>query len=122
MTRNPQFQVFDNPDAFLTCDKDPAEALCDPDRGTRGPMDNRPPSLDRCNPACANVARTDTHIADARAEIARLHAEADDPLTATPLAQRLRQRAQVLEALVEGHEKTRITGSGRRSRGQPDRA
>ena len=122
LTRDPQFQVFDNPDAFLTCNKDPAKALCDPDRGTRDPTDNRPPSLDRCNPACANVARTGNHIADARAEIARLRAEASDPLTAIPLAERLRQRVRVLEAMVEGHKKTRIADGGRRGREQPDRA
>jgi hypothetical protein len=122
LTRDPEFQVFDNPDAFLTCNKDPSKALCDPDRASRGPKDNRPPSLDRCNPACANVARTDQHIAQARAEIARLRAEAEDPLTSIPLAERLRQRVRILEAVVEGHEKTRITSARRRGHGQPGRA
>jgi len=56
LLHEPEFQVFDNPDAFLTCNKDPAKALCDPDRATRAPKDTRPPSLDRCNPACANIA------------------------------------------------------------------
>lgn len=91
MTREPEFQVFDNPDAFLTCNKDPSKALCDFYRETRGPKDTRPPSLDRCNPACSNIAHTDQHIANARAEIARLQAEAKDPLTPIPLAQRLKQ-------------------------------
>src|SRR6266498_1831141 len=39
LLHEPEFQVFDNPDAFLTCNKDPAKALCDPDRATQpGPL------------------------------------------------------------------------------------
>jgi hypothetical protein len=108
LLHEPEFQVFDNPDAFLTCNKDPAKALCDPDRATRRPTDNRPPSLDRCNPACANIARTDEHIAHAHAEITRLHGEVADPLTPLPLRTRLEQRIAGLTAMIQRHQQTRI--------------
>ncbi|HXA61649.1 MAG TPA: hypothetical protein VNW94_21080 [Streptosporangiaceae bacterium] len=34
-----------------------------------------PPAIDRCDPACANIARTDTHITLLRAEVAQLGEE-----------------------------------------------
>ena len=108
LLHEPEFQVFDNPDAFLTCNKDPAKALCDPDRAIRGPKDTRPPSLDRCQPACANIARTDEHITRARAEVTRLQGDVADPLTPLPLRIRLEQRVVVLTAMVRRHEQTRI--------------
>jgi hypothetical protein len=104
----PQFQVFDNPDAFLTCNKDPDKALCDPERGNRTAQRHTAPALDRCDPACANIARTDTHIQAARDEIKHLEAEIADPLTPIPLAARLRQRTQTLQAIVDRHDRTRI--------------
>ncbi len=104
LLHEPEFQVFDNPDAFLTCNKDPAKALCDPDRATRGPTDNRPPSLDRCQPACANIARTDQHIAHARHQVTRLQGEVADPLTPVPLRTRLEQRIAVLTAMIRRHQ------------------
>ena len=108
LLHEPEFQVFDNPDAFLACNKDPAKALCDPDRATRSPRDARPPSLDRCNPACANIARTDHHVAAARTEVARLRGETADPLTPLPLRARLEQRIASLTATIERHEQTRV--------------
>src|SRR6266498_4593612 len=74
-------------------------------RATRAPKDTRPPSLDRCNPACANIARTDQHIADARVEVARLRRDVADPLTPLPLRARLEQRIVLSEVVpqVEAH-------------------
>ncbi|MGH3159240.1 MAG: hypothetical protein ACRDNF_22065 [Streptosporangiaceae bacterium] len=57
---DPALQVHDNPQAFLACNYDPAKALCHPGRAS-GPASGHP-SLDRCNSACANIARTGTHI------------------------------------------------------------
>jgi hypothetical protein len=105
---DPDFQVYDNPDAFLTCNKDPDKALCDPERGRRRAGPAVPPTLDRCNPACANIARTDSHMRDAALEIKELQAEADDPLTPWPLAERNRQRIGTLQEMIERHERTRI--------------
>jgi hypothetical protein len=105
---DPALQVHDNPRAFLACNYDPAKALCHPGR-TAGPAAGHP-SLDRCNPACANVARTDTHITDLHAEIARLHAEIASPLTPGPLRDRLTQRADALQQVADRHARTRITG------------
>ncbi|UNN05324.1 hypothetical protein [Rhodococcus opacus] len=104
----PQFHVYDNPEAFLTCNYDPSKALCHPDR-THPPGRSTSPAIDRCNPACANIARTDTHIAALRNEIARLREEIVEPATPIPMRERLGQRAAHLDKLVEQHERTRIT-------------
>jgi hypothetical protein len=71
---NPKLKVFDHPQAFLVCNDNPVTALCDPERGKPGRA-SATPSHDRCDRACANIARTDTHIAGAQAEIERLNAE-----------------------------------------------
>jgi integrase len=103
----PQFHVYDNPEAFLTCNYDPAKALCHIERIGRGPR-SQPPAIDRCDPACANIARTDTHITQLHQEITRLHGEIADPLTPTPLRERIKQRIAALHAIVDRHQRTRI--------------
>ncbi|MHB8246263.1 MAG: hypothetical protein ACYDGN_13100 [Acidimicrobiales bacterium] len=103
----PKFNIYDNPAAFLTCNNDPAKALCHPER-TRPRTVNRPPSTDRCNPACANVARTDTQIRQLRTETANLTEEATSPLTPTPLRERLSQRITALQQIADRHEQTKI--------------
>lgn len=97
-----------DPDAFLNCNKDPDKALCDPARGRRAPGPAVPPALEQCNPACANIARIDSHMRDAALQIKELRAEADDPLTPWPLAERHRQRISTLETTIERHERTRV--------------
>jgi hypothetical protein len=104
----PQFHVYDNPEAFLTCNYDPAKALCHPNR-THRLSRSTSPAIDRCDPACANIARTDTHIAALRSEIARLRDEIVEQVTPMPLRERLGQRATHLDKLVEQHERTHIT-------------
>lgn len=105
--REPEFHVYDNPEAFLTCNYDPAKALCHPDRSL-GSARDRPPGTDRCDPACSNVSRTDQHIAGLRGEIARLTEEAACPLNPIPLRRRHNQRIPVLRAILDRHERARI--------------
>lgn len=103
----PQFHVYDNPEAFLTCNYDPAKALCHIERIGRGPRDLSP-ALDRCDPACANIARTDAHIARLHQDISQLREEIADPLTPSPLRERLKQRVAALHAIAERHQRARI--------------
>jgi hypothetical protein len=106
----PQFSVYDNPEAFLTCNNDPAEAMCHPER-TRGSRRDLPPAIGRCYPACANIVRTDTHIGKLREEITQLTEEIICPLTPIPLRERLRQRISALQAVAERHDRTRIVSA-----------
>ena len=104
----PEFHVYDNPNAFLTCNHDPAKALCHPERTRRN---NRalPPAIDRCDPACANIARTDTHIGQLRREIAELAEQVASPLTPVPLKERLKQRITALQRIADRHQHTKTT-------------
>ena len=105
---DPALQVHDNPRAFLACNYDPAKALCHPGRATAAKAAAHP-DLDRCNAACANIARTDEHITALTAETARLRAEATSPLAPEPIRQRLTQHADALEQIAERHARTCIT-------------
>jgi hypothetical protein len=105
---NPRLQVFDHPQATLTCNHDPFKALCDPNRGKTTSATQRTPSLDRCHPACANISRTDTHIGRVQAEINQIEAELTDDLAPHPIRQRLLQRHSALEQIIIRHEATRI--------------
>lgn len=116
----PEFNVYDNPDAFLTCNNDPTKALCHPER-TRRTKRIRPPATDRCDPACANIARTDTHIQLLQTEIANLSEEVTSPLTPTPLRERLKQRSTALQRIVDRHEQTKIVPAHPKKPGHNDR-
>lgn len=78
LLEEPEFRVYDNANAFLTCNHDPAKALCHPEKTRRN---NRalPPAIDRCDPACANIARTETHIDQLRSEITELAEQVAQP-------------------------------------------
>ena len=108
LLEEPEFHVYDNPNAFLTCNHDPAKALCHPERTRRN---NRalPPAIDRCDPACANIARTDTHIGQLRREIAELAEQVASPLTPVPLKERLKQRITALQRIADRHQHTKTT-------------
>jgi hypothetical protein len=111
LLREPEFHVYDNPQAFLTCNNDPAKALCHPDR-TLSSTRERPPAIDRCDPACSNISRTDEHINRLRLEIARLAEDAVNPLTPVPMQRRNRQRIPILQAIIDRHERTRMVQPG----------
>ncbi|MFI7643548.1 hypothetical protein [Nonomuraea sp. NPDC049400] len=107
LLEQPRFHVYDNPDAFLTCNYDPAKALCHPERATTGSRGSSP-AIDRCDPACANIARTDAHITALQHEIVQLEKEIAVPLTPTPLRERLKQRVLALRQIAERHQRMRI--------------
>lgn len=108
LLEEPEFHVYDNPNAFLTCNHDPSKALCHPERTRRN---NRalPPAIDRCDPACANIARTDIHIGQLRREITELAEQVASPLTPMPLKERLKQRIATLQRIADRHERTKTT-------------
>jgi hypothetical protein len=105
---NPRLQVFDHPQALLTCNHDPLKALCDLNRGKPGGQPQRTPSHDRCNSACANISRTDTHIERVQSEVDRIEDEITAGLVPLPIQQRLRQRQRSLGEIITGHLATRI--------------
>jgi hypothetical protein len=103
---DPALTVFENADAYLTCNYDPRRALCNPDNVGEGTAAT--PSLDRCQAACPNIARTDSQVQQLRAEAERLRGHADAALTPQPVASRLRDRAATLTELAGKHDRTRI--------------
>jgi len=104
---NPQLRVVDHPDAALACVYDPTRALCHPDRTS--PATRRGPSLDRCQTACGNIARTDTHITAALAEAEAIDAEVATNIHPQPITHRLRRRAADLRALAATHHDRKVT-------------
>jgi hypothetical protein len=102
---DPALQVHDNPRAFLACNYDPAKSLCHPGR-TAGKTAGHP-DLDRCNPACANIARTDQHAAQLRARALILENRAAH--VPQPVGDRLRASAARLRDWADNHDRTRIT-------------
>ncbi|WP_245674039.1 hypothetical protein [Actinoplanes rectilineatus] len=101
---DPALNVFHNSEAFLFCNYDRAKALCHPSRGPQ-----TIPSLDRCRPNCANIARTDEHASQIEDTAAELRAQAGSPLLPAPLADRLRQKADHLAQFAAEHRTSRIT-------------
>ncbi|MER5276749.1 hypothetical protein ABT025_13440 [Streptomyces sp. NPDC002809] len=65
------------------------------------------PSLDRCVPTCANIARTDRHAAGLRRRATVLDQRAAQ--VPGPLGERLRSNARHLLDLADAHRHTRIT-------------
>lgn len=104
---DPVLTVFENHEAYLTCNYDPSRALCNPnndnDKGTGAP------SLDRCRNNCPNIARTDTNARQLRIKAEQLRAQAVATLTPVPVADRLNQRAAQLDEIADTHDHTRIT-------------
>lgn len=107
LLEEPEFHVYDNPVAFLTCNHDPSKALCHPERTRRTANRVLPPAIDRCDPACANIARTDTHIDHLQREIIELVEQVTSPLTPVPLKERLKQRVTALQRVADRHEHTK---------------
>ncbi|WP_328544024.1 hypothetical protein [Streptomyces europaeiscabiei] len=66
------------------------------------------PSLDRCQPSCANISRTDHHADQLITLAERLEKQAGSELVAIPLADRFRRRAGRLRAFADSHYRNRV--------------
>ncbi|MFE3186596.1 hypothetical protein ACFXKR_37925 [Streptomyces violascens] len=104
LRQNPHLQIFEDPEALLTCNLDPYKALCDIELAASGKPSLRTPNWNRCNRACANISRTDTHIARARDQIAEIDADREDPLVPYPLRRRLELCRTSKEEIIHEHE------------------
>ncbi|MFI1165690.1 hypothetical protein ACH4UM_19250 [Streptomyces sp. NPDC020801] len=99
---NPALTVCDNPHSFPMCVYNHDRALCH-----RLDIANAP-SLDRCQPSCANIARTDRH-ADELVQCAQtLEEQATSEALPGPLADRLTRHAGHLRVLADRHNHDRI--------------
>ncbi len=104
LRNNPRLQIFEDPEALLTCNLDPYKALCDPDlaKGTKPSM--RTPNWNRCSPACANISRTDTHIQRAREQLSECDTDCADPHLPHPIRRRLELCCASREKIIQAHE------------------
>ncbi|MFE7908614.1 hypothetical protein [Streptomyces albogriseolus] len=101
---NPRLRIFEDPQALLTCNLDPYKALCDPDvaKGTKPSL--RTPNWNRCNPACANISRTDTHIQRAHEQLAQIDTDCADPHLPHPIRRRLELCRASREKIIQADE------------------
>ncbi|EWM19648.1 hypothetical protein KUTG_09952 [Kutzneria sp. 744] len=104
LVANPRRQVYEDPNAFLTCNHDAFTALCNPDRGRPSGVGRSTPDHSRCNPACSNISRTDSQISALRLEVARIDAAAEAGLDPYPIAAREQQRKAHLTDIIRRHE------------------
>lgn len=102
---NPDLRVHDAAGQTLACCFDAAKALCR--KGTGPESAATTPDLTACDDRCANIARTDHHIAAVQADIAALQAELDAPLTPDPLRHRIQRQISRREAIVANHHHAR---------------
>ncbi|MFD4659677.1 integrase [Kitasatospora sp. NPDC058444] len=100
---NQALTVHDNPQAFLMCVYQRDRALCHRTDITDAPR------LDRCRPACANIARTDRHADDLVRHAQTLEKQAASHAVPGPLADRLASRAARLRGIADHHEHNRIS-------------
>ncbi|WP_415853487.1 hypothetical protein [Sinomonas sp. G460-2] len=100
LLQNPSLTVYENPTAMLMCVYRPDRALC------HRVTERDSPRLDRCVPACANIARTDGHAQLLRQEAESLEAQAAH--SPEPLGHRLKARAQRLREEADQHDRSRI--------------
>ncbi|MFI1349611.1 hypothetical protein ACH4UR_25370 [Streptomyces lydicus] len=101
---NPQLAVYDNPGSYLMCVYNRDKALC---HRLDGPQEA--PSLDRCQPSCANISRTDHHADQLVGLAETLEKKAGSELVPGPLADRFRHRAARLRAVADEHRHNRIS-------------
>ncbi|GAA2452291.1 hypothetical protein GCM10010433_63140 [Streptomyces pulveraceus] len=99
---NPALSVYDNPRSLLMCVYNRDRALCHRLEATDTPR------LDRCQPSCANISRTDHHAAGLLAHAEALEKQSVSEALPGPLAERLARRAGQLRELAHRHEHDRI--------------
>ena len=107
LLKNPSLQVYDNPEQHLACCYDESQARCHADNDRR-PGIEQSPDLLRCDPRCANAARTDSHMASLGKEVDHLEAQIASPMTPVPIQVRLGQRRDRLLAVKAEHERKRL--------------
>ncbi|BEL11896.1 hypothetical protein Q0Z83_100870 [Actinoplanes sichuanensis] len=101
MRKTPGLQIFDNPNTMVLCVFDAATSRCH--AGTSPSSTTRStPALDNCARSCANIARTDRHIAALREEREGLATEATQ--VPEPIAARLHQRIADIDQIVHDHK------------------
>ncbi|WP_385625228.1 hypothetical protein PXH67_41775 (plasmid) [Streptomyces sp. P8-A8] len=99
---DPALTVYDNPRSFLMCVYNRDRTLCHRLDVTDAP------SLDRCRPSCANIARTDRHADELAHHAQTLEKQAAAEAVPGPLADRLTRRADHLRGLADRHNSDRI--------------
>lgn len=102
---NPDLRVHDAAGQTLACCFDASKALCR--RGTSPVSAATTPDLTACDDRCANIARTDHHIAAIEADVAALRAEHQAPLTPDPLRHRIQLQITRREAIIDNHRTPR---------------
>ena len=107
LLKNPNLQVYDNPEQHLACCYDESQALCHPGNERR-PRIGQSPDLLRCDPRCANTVRTDSHMAGLSEEVESLEAQIASPITPVPMRIRLGQRRDRLLTVKAQHEQKRL--------------
>lgn len=101
---NPDLRVYDSPGQTLACCFDPRKALCRKDSPREDPATT--PDLTACDSRCANIARTDEHIAAIQTEVDSLREEHDSALTPEPLRHRLEAQLARRESIIRAHHET----------------
>ncbi|MFI9311065.1 hypothetical protein [Streptomyces triculaminicus] len=67
------------------------------------------PSLDRCQPTCGNISRTDCHADQLLGLAEALEKQAASETLPVPLADRFRRRAARLRSTADEHYRNRTT-------------
>ncbi|MFB7255495.1 hypothetical protein [Streptomyces nojiriensis] len=116
LAKNPKLQVYEDSKAFLTCNFDAFKALCDPELSMSGTTGQNTPDRSRCNPACANISRTDSQIAGVQAEIDTIDSAAEAGLDPYPIARREQQWRAVFVQIIERHRAAAIPNSQTREK------
>lgn len=101
---DPALAVYDNPNSLLMCVYNRDRALCH----RADPGDS--PSLHRCKPSCANIARTDRHAQQLRQRADALEQQAGSEAVPGPLAERLHRSSARLRSQADAHSRDRVTG------------
>lgn len=107
MMRNPALRIFDTGPQILACCYDSAKALCHPDRKPNKPIEQSPDPT-ACDSRCANIARTDEHIEQIQQKINESRVALESDIEPLPLRERLKQRINSLQSLVDNHEETKV--------------
>lgn len=108
ISKNPRYRIYDNGMQPVACCYDATKALCHSDNNLRENQEQSP-DLTRCQPLCANIARTDRNIEGVGEEIKDLEGLILVPAIPEPIRSRYQQRIESLRELVDAHEATKIT-------------